>query len=85
MSGKHKDSLIAILGWSTQFTCSLMPTTKNMFQEVDVAIGSITISTSRMTAVDFSVSNYETASGYLAHIPRDLSKWAVLLRPYNYR
>jgi hypothetical protein len=35
--------------------------------------------------VDFPFSYYETASGYIAHVPRDLSKWAALLRPYKLR
>jgi len=50
-----------------------------------MAIGSITISGPRSTVVDFPVSYYQTASGYLAHIPRGLSKWAALLRPYKLR
>jgi hypothetical protein len=33
--------------------------------------------------VDFSIPYYETGAGYLAHIPRELSKWAALLRPYK--
>ncbi len=35
----------------------------NLLQEVDIAIGSITITGSRSTVVDFPVSYYETASG----------------------
>lgn len=54
-------------------------------QEVDIAIGSITITGSRSRVVDFSFSYYETPSGYIAHIPRGLSKWAALLRPYQLR
>ena len=32
---------------------------------------------------DFSVEYYETGVGFIAHIPRELSKWAALLRPYK--
>ena len=52
-------------------------------QEVDIAIGSITITGPRQTVCDFSVTYYETGLGFLAHIPRELSKWAALLRPYQ--
>jgi len=52
-------------------------------QEVDIAIGSITITAPRETVCDFSVTYYETGIGFIAHIPRELSKWAALLRPYK--
>jgi hypothetical protein len=55
----------------------------NFKQEADIAIGSITITGPRSSVVDFSVPYYETGAGYLAHIPRELSKWAALLRPYK--
>jgi ABC-type amino acid transport substrate-binding protein len=54
------------------------------FQEADIAIGSITITGPRLTAVDFSVPYYETGAGFIANIPRELSKWAALLRPYKF-
>jgi hypothetical protein len=53
------------------------------FQEADIAIGSITITGSRSTAVDFSVPYYDTGAGFIANTPRELSKWAALLRPYK--
>jgi hypothetical protein len=52
-------------------------------KEVDIAMGAITITGPRLAVVDFSVSYYETDVGFLAHVPRDLSKWAALLRPYQ--
>jgi len=52
-------------------------------QEVDIAIGSIAITGPRQSVCDFSVPYYETGFGFLAHIPRDLSKWAALFRPYQ--
>ncbi len=52
-------------------------------QEVDIAIGSITITAPRETVCDFSVTYYETGIGFIAHIPRELSKWAALFRPYK--
>ena len=52
-------------------------------QEADIAIGSITITGPRSTAADFSISYYETAAGYIANIPRELSKWGALFRPYK--
>jgi ABC-type amino acid transport substrate-binding protein len=39
-------------------------------QEVDVAIGCITITDDRLEVVDFSVSYYQTAAGFVANIPR---------------
>jgi ABC-type amino acid transport substrate-binding protein len=39
-------------------------------QEVDVAIGCITITDDRLEVVDFSVSYYQTAAGFIANIPR---------------
>ncbi len=38
----------------------------------------------RSLAVDFSVPYYETADGFMANVPRELSKWAALLRPYKF-
>lgn len=32
---------------------------------------------------DFSVPYYETGAGFIANIPRELSKWSALLRPYR--
>jgi len=51
---------------------------------VDIAIGSITITVERSSVVDFSVPYYETADGFMANVPRELSKWAALSRPYQY-
>ncbi len=48
-----------------------------------MAIGAITITWPRQTVCDFSVTYFETGLGFLAHIPRGLSKWAALLRPYQ--
>ena len=48
-----------------------------------MAIGAITITGPRSVVVDFSVPYYETGVGFMAHIPRSLSKWAALLRPYK--
>jgi hypothetical protein len=62
-----------------------MPLVVLLLQEVELAIGSITISGGRSTVADFSVPYYETASGYLAHIPRELTKWTALTRPYQFR
>ena len=53
------------------------------FQEVDIAIGAVTITGPRETAVDFSIPYYETGCGFIANVPRELSKWAALLRPYK--
>jgi hypothetical protein len=50
---------------------------------VDTAIGSITISGPRLTALDFSIPYYITAAAFIANTPRELSRWAALLRPYN--
>ena len=52
-------------------------------QEVDIAIGSVTITAPRATVSDYSVAYYETGVGFIAHIPRELSKWSALLRPYK--
>ena len=52
-------------------------------QEVDIAIRSVTITAPRATVSDYSVAYYETGVGFIAHIPRELSKWASLLRPYK--
>ncbi len=53
-------------------------------QEADIAIGSITITGPRSTVCDFSVSYYDTGIGFIAHIPRRLSKVSALLRPYQW-
>jgi hypothetical protein len=55
----------------------------SIFQKVDIAIGAITVTWLRSTAVDFSVPYFEAGVGFLANIPRKLSKWAALLRPYR--
>ena len=48
-----------------------------------MAIGSITITGPRLKVVDFSIPYYETGAGFIANTPRELSKWAALLRPYK--
>ncbi len=50
----------------------------SIFQKVDIAIGAITVTWLRSTAVDFSVPYFEAGVGFLANIPRKLSKWAAL-------
>ena len=52
-------------------------------QEADIAIGSITITGSRQTVVDFTIPYYDTGAGYIANTRRELSRWAALLRPYR--
>ena len=48
-----------------------------------MAIGGLTITEPRTKAVDFSFPYFETSVGYLAHVPRELTKAAALLRAYN--
>jgi hypothetical protein len=50
---------------------------------VDLAIGGLTITEPRARAVDFSYPYFETSVGYFAHVPREMSKAASLLRPYS--
>jgi hypothetical protein len=67
----------------TERTKCMLKSYPNFKQEANIAIGSITITGPRSSVVDFSIPYYETGAGYLAHIPRELSKWAALLRPYK--
>jgi hypothetical protein len=49
-------------------------------KEADVAFGEITITDVRSQEVDFTVPYCETSAGFMVNIPRQLIKWAVLLR-----
>lgn len=49
-------------------------------EEVDVAVGEITITVARSKEVDFTIPYCETSAGFMVNIPRQLSKWASLLR-----
>ena len=56
----------------------------NIRQEVDIAIGGLTITEPRAKAVDFSYPYFETSVGYLANVPRETSKAMALLGPYHF-
>ena len=55
-----------------------------MNQEADIALGSITITESRQIAVDFTIPYYDTAAGFIANTDRELTRWASLMRPYQF-
>ena len=56
----------------------------NLLQEVDFAIGGLTITEPRARAVDFSYPYFETSVGYMVNVPRQMSKAAALIRPYDF-
>jgi len=48
-----------------------------------MALGAISGAYPRTVVVDFSIPHILSDTGALIHIPRELSKWAALMRPYQ--